>query len=133
MKKIYEALFKDLVKSYYDGNFDDTVESLLKTPNFNKQEAMDLISTLCGVNIPDDANYVYNLKKAITNYEVNKRVVYKIRDCSESCGDDGIGKCQLSCPFNAILDDPIKGTKHIDENLCFDCGLCVEPVKVANS
>lgn len=128
MKKVYENLFKELVKAYYNDNFDEKINFIINEHNFDNKEAMDVISSLCGVTVDKDDNYIYNLKKAITNYEVNRKVVERVRDCSEHCStdDDGKSPCQLSCPFNAILSDPIKGTKHIEENLCMDCGLCVE-------
>lgn len=128
MKNNYELLFKQLVKAYYDNNFDATVNKILNTPGFNKDEAMSVISALCGVNVTKDDNYIYNLKKAITNYKVREHIIEKVSQCSGTCESnmDGKTKCQLSCPFNAILKDPIKGTTYIDMDLCNDCGFCIE-------
>ena len=60
-----------------------------------------------------DNNYVYNIKKAITNYAVNKRFIEKLDSCNISCKQDENKKfkCQASCPFDAILyDDDNKST-----------------------
>ena len=52
------------------------------------QETYAIISSLCGVDIKFDNNYVYNLKKAITEYTVNKKIIKKLEDCSTSCVKD---------------------------------------------
>lgn len=128
MKKKYEELFKKLVKSYYENNFDETLEEIINSKDFDKQEAMAVVSALCGVDVAKDENFIYNIKKAITNYKVREKIVEKVSECSVSChtDEDGKTKCQLSCPFNAILKEPIKGTTYIDMDLCTDCGMCVE-------
>ena len=128
MKKIYEDLFKELVKSYYDGNFNSTLENIMNSPNFDKVEAMSVISSLCGVDVKADENFIYNLKKAITNYKVREKIIEKVSSCSRDCTSEAgeRTKCQTACPFDAILDDPIKGTTYIDTDLCTDCGICVE-------
>ncbi|SHF11039.1 [Fe-Fe] hydrogenase large subunit C-terminal domain-containing protein [Clostridium fallax] len=125
MKKEYENLFKELVKSYYNGNFDDTLKNILKKDNINKTNLQSIISALCGVDIKNDNNYIYNIKKAITNYKVKKNIVKKIDKCDMSCADEnGITKCQSICPIDAIIseNDDIK----IDNDLCINCGRCVE-------
>ena len=52
------------------------------------QETFKIITSLCGVDIPFDNNVVYNLKKAITHYAVNKRIVQKLEECNSSCSKD---------------------------------------------
>ena len=51
-----------------------------------------------------------------------------LSDCSMECVNDESGKtkCQMACPFNAILSDPIKNTTYIDIDLCANCGMCVD-------
>src|SRR5471030_2242331 len=95
------------------------------------QETFAIISSLCGVNIKFDNNYVYNLKKAITKYTVNKRLIEKIGSCPESCAKDKNGKfnCQASCPFDAIIYDKKEKSAYIDSDRCLSCGLCVDSCK----
>ncbi len=128
MKREYEELFKRLIKGYYDGTFDAIVEEAVNAPGFNRAETRKAIALLCGVSIPEEGNYLYNLKKAITNYQVRQNIVEKIGQCNMNCVEDPSGKtkCQMVCPFNAILNDPIKSTTYIDMDLCAGCGLCVE-------
>ncbi|WP_040213654.1 [Fe-Fe] hydrogenase large subunit C-terminal domain-containing protein [Clostridium polynesiense] len=128
MKKHHMDLFQKLVKSYYEGNFDETVEKIINTPGLDKDEITKTVSMLCGVEVENDENYIYNLKKAITNYQVRERIVEKLGQCTISCTKDETGKtkCQMACPFNAILKDPIKNTTYIDEDLCVNCGMCVD-------
>ena len=77
MNNKYNDLFDELVKSYYDGNFDETLTRIMVCHEKSPQETFAIISSLCGVNIKFDNNYVYNLKKAITEYTVNKRLIEK--------------------------------------------------------
>ncbi|SHJ80476.1 Iron only hydrogenase large subunit, C-terminal domain [Clostridium amylolyticum] len=128
MQKRYMDLFQKLVKAYYDGNFDEAVKEIIDTPGLDKEQAMKTISALCGVEVDLNDNFIYNLKKAITNYQVREQIVQKVGNCSMSCVDDETGKtkCQMICPFNAILKDPIKNTTYIDVDLCAGCGKCVD-------
>lgn len=73
MKKVYEGLFKELVKSYYDGNFNSTLENIMNSPNFDKVEAMSIISSLCGVEVKADENFIYNLKKLLQTIKLEKK------------------------------------------------------------
>lgn len=127
MKKQYTDLFKKLVKSYYDGDFDTTLNEIMDSTNLNKNEMMSVISSLCGVEVEKDENFIYNLKKAITDYKIREKIVKKMASCSEDCRstETGKAKCQVACPFNAILDDPIDGSTYIEHDLCTDCGVCV--------
>ena len=131
MNNKYNDLFDELVKSYYDGNFDETLTRIMVCHEKSPQETFTIISSLCGVNIKFDNNYVYNLKKAITEYTVNKRLIEKLKDCSASCTKDKNGKfnCQASCPFDAILYSEREKSTYIDPNRCLGCGLCVDSCK----
>ncbi|SFC54454.1 [Fe-Fe] hydrogenase large subunit C-terminal domain-containing protein [Clostridium uliginosum] len=131
MNNKYNDLFDELVKSYYDGNFDETLTRIMVCHKKSPQETFTIISSLCGVHIEFDNNYLYNLKKAITEYTVNKRIVEKIKDCSANCIKDKNDKfkCQASCPFDAILYDSNNKSTYIDPNRCLNCGLCIDSCK----
>ena len=126
MNKKYQNILNELISSYYNNTFDDKVNNLLSSEEYSKDEIKNIISSLCGVSIKADGDYIYNLKKAITNYAVNNKLVEKISKCS-SCTtlENGKTACQNSCPFDAILTDPISKNTYIDSNLCTDCGICV--------
>lgn len=134
MKKEYEALFKRIVKAYYEDDFDKVVNEIISDPNFDREEAKSIIATLCGVDVDKDDNYIYNLKKAITDYKVKERIVEKVGSCSDHCKDkdSGLTKCQLACPFNAIVEDKNFGNTYIDDTLCVDCGLCIDACDSGN-
>lgn len=131
MNNKYNDIFEELVKSYYNGNFEETLTRIIVCHEKSPQETFTIIASLCGVNIKYDNNYVYNLKKAITQYTVNKRVVEKLHDCSVSCVKDKNEKfsCQASCPFDAILYSDKEKSTYIDKDLCLNCGLCVDSCK----
>ncbi|WP_055666410.1 [Fe-Fe] hydrogenase large subunit C-terminal domain-containing protein [Desnuesiella massiliensis] len=127
MKKKYEEIFKILVKAYYDDKFEEKVNEILEDPSVDKAELSSIISTLCGVKVDYTESFAYDLRKAITNYQANNRIVQKISDCTMQCaGEDGKTNCQRICPFDAILVDPIKHSTYIDTDACTDCGMCVE-------
>lgn len=131
MNNKYTDLFDTLVKSYYDGTFDETLSKLMVCHEVSPQETFNIIASLCGANIEYDNNYLYNLKKAITDYTVNKRVVEKLEcsavDCKRSDGKSF--KCQLACPFDAIYYDEDKKSTFINKDQCLGCGLCVDACK----
>lgn len=126
MNKKYQNILNQLISSYYNNTFDNKVNNLLSSQKYSKDEIKSIISSLCGVSVKEDGDYIYNLKKAITNYSVNNKLVEKISKCS-SCTtlENGKTVCQNSCPFDAILTDPISKNTHIDSNICTDCGICV--------
>ena len=70
MNNKYVELFDILIKSYYNGNFDETLNKIITCHEKSPQETFAIITSLCGVDIKFDNNYVYNLKKAITEYNV---------------------------------------------------------------
>ena len=131
MNNKYNDLFDELVKSYYEGNFDETLTRIMVCHEKSPQETFAIISSLCGVDIKFDNNYIYNLKKAITEYTVHTRLIEKIKGCHESCSKDENDKfsCQASCPFDAILYDKKEKSTYIDSERCLNCGLCVDSCK----
>lgn len=127
MKAKYKDLFKTIVKSYYDGSFEESINKILSDKSINKNDLSAVISSLCGVDLEYSDNYIEELKKAIENYESNHKIVSKVHACSMDCVDEnGKTRCQNSCPFNAILVDKDKNTTYISTDRCTDCGLCVE-------
>ena len=131
MHNKYIDTFNKLVKSYYDGTFDETVTKIMVCHEISPQETFKIITSLCGVSLDFDNNYIYNLKKAITNYSVNKNFIEKLDSSCSKCSKDINEKtnCQLSCPFNAILYDENKKNTYIDYTLCVGCGLCIDSCK----
>ncbi|MDU2157277.1 [Fe-Fe] hydrogenase large subunit C-terminal domain-containing protein [Clostridium sp.] len=131
MHNKYNDLFDTLVRSYYEGNFDETLSRIMVCHEISPQETFKIITSLCGVSIDFDNNYVYNIKKAITNYAVNKRFIEKLDSCNISCKQDENKKfkCQASCPFDAILYDDDNKSTYIDYDSCVGCGLCIDSCK----
>lgn len=128
MNKKYESLFKELISSYYsEDNFDEKLNNIVKN-NFNsKEDAIEVLSSLCGVDIDKNSdNIAYAIRKAITSHKIKKNIVHKVSVCTKNCSKESKGKCQSLCPFDAILTDPIDNSKYIDPNLCQNCGICVQ-------
>jgi len=124
---MYNEIFKTLLKSYYEDNFENKVQELLSKDNINKNELSSIISSLCGVEVDFSHNYIDDLNKAILSYETNYKIVNKIKHCTMDCIDNnGKTQCQASCPFDAILIDNKSNTTYIDNDKCTDCGFCVE-------
>jgi iron only hydrogenase large subunit-like protein len=127
LNKIYNELFKTLIKSYYEDNFETKVKDLLSKDDINKNELSSIISSLCGVQVDFSHNYIEDLKKAILSYETDHKIVNKIKCCTMDCTDKpGKTHCQASCPFDAILIDNKSNTTYIDDDKCTDCGFCVD-------
>lgn len=127
MKAIHSDIFKDLVDAHFKGSLDDKVAELLIEHKGDKEKLAHTIANLCGVDVPYDENYLFNLKQAIKNYTNQQGVVSKIADCPADCADPtGRTECQKSCPFDAIIYDETKGGTFIDVDTCTDCGFCVE-------
>lgn len=127
MKAKYNQLFKALVESYYSGNFEDKLNEILRDEGTNKEEIAAVIASLCGVELKYGDNFAYDIKKAITSYEIDHKIVNKVKQCSMDCiTTDGRTLCQKSCPFDAIFIDKEKHTSSIDPEKCTDCGFCVE-------
>ncbi|MDO5517199.1 MAG: [Fe-Fe] hydrogenase large subunit C-terminal domain-containing protein [Clostridium sp.] len=131
MNNKYNDLFDELVKSYYEGNFDTTLSRIMVSHEASPQETFKIITSLCGVDIKFDNNYMHNLKKAITTYSVNKRIVEKMDCCAAPCSKNKDDKysCEAACPFEAIKYDNDDEKTYIDPELCMNCGLCVDACK----
>ncbi|WP_294188249.1 [Fe-Fe] hydrogenase large subunit C-terminal domain-containing protein [uncultured Clostridium sp.] len=131
MHNKYTDLFDILVRSYYEGNFDDTLSNVMVCHEVSPQETFKIITSLCGVSLEFDNNYVYNIKKAITNYAVNKKFIEKLDSCNINCKENKDKKfnCQAACPFDAILYDYNNKSTYINYDLCVGCGLCIDSCK----
>lgn len=127
MKAKYSHLFKALVEAYYKDNLESTIDELINKEGVNKEELASIIASLCGVETSYSENYVEDIKKAIASYEIDHKIVNKVRQCSMDCiSAEGETLCQKSCPFDAIFVDKEKHTTYIDSERCTDCGFCVE-------
>lgn len=123
----HKELFKKIVKAYYNDNFEESIKEIMEEENINKSQLFKTISMLCGVDLDYDENYIENLKKAISAYTLEHKIVDRVLDCGGECkGEDGLTNCQRSCPFDAILRDPDTGKTYINVEKCQDCGTCVE-------
>ena len=73
-------------KSFEGENIKDFTERLFKTVddivknNFNsKEDAIDVLSSLCGVDIDKNSdNIAYDIRKAITTHKIKKNIVDKV-------------------------------------------------------
>lgn len=127
LNKVNTEIFKILIKSYYEDDFENSVQKLLSQENINKNELSATISSLCGVDVDFSDKYIEDLKKAILSYDANHKVVSKIKNCTKCCTDNAPETpCQASCPFDAILIDNKNNTTYIDNEKCTDCGFCVD-------
>ena len=76
MNKKYDSLFKELISSYYsEDNFDEKLNDIVKN-NFNsKDDAIEVLSSLCGVDIDKYSdNIAYDIRKAITAHKKSKKI-----------------------------------------------------------
>lgn len=128
MNKKYDGIFKELIKAYYNGNFNEKIEEVINTSEEKEEDIFKIITSLCGVSIPYDENYIYNMKKAITNYNVNETLIEKLSCENRNCkvGADGKYNCQRACPFDAIIYDNEKNDIIINNDLCINCGMCID-------
>jgi iron only hydrogenase large subunit-like protein len=126
MSNDYSELLKQLINAYTTSNFDQELTLLMEKTNLEKNELCDIISSLCGVSVNYDKNFIENIKNAIEFYHKNNKIVNKVKKCSMDCSDkEGKTPCMKSCPFNAIFQDKNTSNVIIDENKCTDCGMCV--------
>ena len=126
MHKSYQHLFKKLVKAHYEGNLKTEVASLLSNPEVNTNKLAKVINSLCGVEVKFDDNYINNLTKAIEKYSPTQRVVFKMEDCIDDCKNPDDCICQQACPLGAILSDSKSKKIYINDELCLDCGMCID-------
>ncbi|MBE5960338.1 MAG: iron hydrogenase [Lachnospiraceae bacterium] len=129
MKDKYQDLYRRLVNAYYNRNFEEVFEHMLKTEFENKEEAREILSALCGVeNDVNKDDYIFTqvIIDSITKGRVREKIVQKVHKCTEDCEQsDGKSKCQSVCPFDAIIRAEDGVDKTIDPMLCMSCGRCV--------
>ena len=126
MNNNYSDLLKQLIQSYTGGNFDKELMLLMKKTKLDKSEFCNIISSLCGVSINYDENFIKNIKNAIKSHDNNNEIVSKVKKCSMDCADkEGKTPCIKSCPFDAIFQDGNTHNTIINKNKCNDCGMCV--------
>lgn len=104
-KLTYDQIFKNLVKSAYDGKLEEGIERLKHQGDENVD---DYIQYATGGGDPG-------------------RVVFKVKDCGENscCNEPG---CQVSCLMEAIERDE-NGNVVVNGGSCTDCGECVHACK----
>ena len=56
MNSKYTDLFDILIKSYYDGNFDETLNKIITCHENSPQETVEIITSLSGVKVDFDNN-----------------------------------------------------------------------------
>lgn len=130
MKEKYDLIYKQLVSSYYNNCFENTLEQIIRTDFEDKDEAKEVIASLCGVDsvyTKDDGEFIFRIIDNITNNRIRSKIIQKIRGCESDCESiEGKSKCQGVCPLDAIVKKPFSNEKYIDKNLCINCGRCVE-------
>jgi iron only hydrogenase large subunit-like protein len=133
MKEDHKEIFKTIVKAYFNDTLDETVENLLNENNINRERLSNIIASKCGVSVEYDENYIDNLRKAISVYNLNHKIIEKTSSCAMNCTPlSGKSNCQESCPFEAILYDENKNCTYINYDLCTDCGICVDSCDEGN-
>ena len=132
MNNKYSDLFDTLVKAYYEDHFEETLNRIMTCHEVSPQETFNIITSLCGVSLDFDNNFVSNIKKAISMHSVNKNIVKKIQCCNSECdcGDEASKyPCIKACPFHAIYLDKETNTTVIDDDKCINCGFCIDSCK----
>jgi len=126
MNNNYSDLLKQLIQAYTSDNFDKELILLMKKTKLDKSEFCNIISSLCGVSVNYDENFIESIKNAIKLYDKNIKIVSKVKKCSMDCSDkEGKTPCIKSCPFDAIFQDKSTHNTVIDKSKCTDCGMCV--------
>lgn len=127
MKKNYRSLFRSLLKAYSQDNFENYVNQILSKDDIDKKCLSNVISSLCGIEIDFTKDFMDDLKKAISNYSPDQKIVNKVKFCKAECEDSNHKTlCQKSCPFDAIFINKSTHNAYIDESKCTDCGFCIE-------
>lgn len=121
------SVFKKLVKAYYKGDFEKTVQQMIEKDYKSEDEAKKHLQVLCGVVVDDEGENLGNhLIEAITKHQVQENIIQKIGDCENDCElKNGKSKCQSVCPFDAIVKDTFNH-RYIDYDRCIHCGACIE-------
>lgn len=131
MNNKYSDLFDILIKAYLEDHFEETLNRIMTCHEASPQETFEIITSLCGVSLEFDNNFVQNLKKAISQYSVNEAVVKKLSCCNGECTHDKNSKfpCEKACPLHAIYYDEEQNSTVIDEERCIKCGFCIDACK----
>ena len=133
MREDYIKIFKDLIKANSDNKLREKVAELLNNTEIDKKRLSNIISSLCGVSLEYDENYIENLIRAIRMFSMDKKVVEKVANCDMNCSEvSGETACQRSCPFDAILMDKDNHNTYIDYERCLGCGFCVDGCQDGN-
>ncbi len=125
----YKNLFSALLASYNAGTFENTVTNIFSDSHYSNEKLADIVSSLCGVSITytNLDEYITDLKYAIKNYEKDNQIVKKVFPCASHCKDDkGEITCQIYCPFDAIIKNIDGSNMEINQEVCTDCGICVD-------
>lgn len=137
MLKQYEDIFVKLVKSYQESGFDSTVSELLTKNAVSHKEMSQIISSLCGVSVEYQTmdQYINALKSAIGDSNHASSIVEKVKGCqhTDSCrNENGKTRCQVACPFDAIINNDDHTDVMINHALCIDCGKCIDACTEGN-
>lgn len=130
MNSKYIDLFHKLIDSYYNGTFEETLSKIMVCHEKSPQETFKILTSLCGVDVKFDNNYIFNLKKSICTYSTNNKIVKKLNCSGINCAKtNNKFSCESACPFNAIKYDNNNKTTYIDYKSCINCGLCIDSCK----
>lgn len=133
VREDYMKIFKELIQANSNNKLGAKVAELFNNTEIDKNKFSKIISSLCGVSLEYDENYIDNLITAIRIYSMDKKVVEKVANCDMNCSEvEGDTDCQHSCPFDAILMDKDKHNTYIDYDKCLGCGFCVDGCKNGN-
>ncbi len=126
-------LFKEILKSYYEGVLDEKVEELIKDEEVDKEILARRISAICGVEVEYGENFSSQLKEALKNYIQSNKVIVNTHGCVADCVTvNGKTICENACPFNAIIINKETSQAEINERDCVNCGICVDICKREN-
>lgn len=130
MKEEYKVIYKRLVEAYYNSTFEDTLEEVMKSEFESKEKAREILALLCGVEeAKEDADFKFMqaLIHSIIGHQVRKKIIHKVNECQDDCEEiEGKTRCQNVCPMDAIMKQPLGNDKWIDDDLCLNCGRCIE-------
>jgi Na+-translocating ferredoxin:NAD+ oxidoreductase RNF subunit RnfB len=121
-------LLKQLIKAYKEDNFEGKVNDILAENPDNRLYTAKVISILSGTLIEySSQTFIQDLKNAIKNYSTSTKIVTRVKECTMDCDmKEGKTPCQLSCAFEAIFTDCNNHTTYMDNEICTDCGFCIE-------
>lgn len=133
MKEQYKKIYKLLVEAYYNNTFGETLEQIMKSEFQSKQEAREILAILCGVEEAkeeDDFEFAQAIVHSIISHQVRTKIIHKVNSCEADCEMiEGRTRCQRVCPLDAIMKRPTGNDKWIKEDLCLNCGRCIEVCK----